>query len=108
MRYASTNVPFDAIGSNNVTINGVIMHLRLLAVNAFKKVLLERVVSFVSVPLSIFNEDGSMISFVKSDFMHKVGTLHKGKIDSIQSPDCIIFDAMVILNTNAPNAFKNC
>ena len=49
-----------------------------------------------------------MISFVKSDFMHKVGTLHEDKIGSIQSSDCIISDAMVILNTNASNAFKNC
>ena len=76
--------------------------------NAFKKVLLECVVSFVPVPLSIFNEDGSMISCVKSDFLHKLGTLHEDKIGSIQSPDCIIFDAMAILNTNAPNAFKHC
>ena len=88
-----------------MTINGEVIYLRLLAVNAFKKVL-ERVVSFVPVLPSIFNEDGSMISCVKYDFMHKLGILHEDKIGSIQSLDCIIFDAMAILNTNAPNAFQ--
>ena len=85
--------------SNNVTINGEVMYLRLLAVNAFKKVPLERVLSFENapVPLSIYHEDGSMISCVKSDFMHKLETLHEGKITSVQSPDCIIFDAMAII-----------
>ena len=29
--------------------------------------------------------------------MHKLGNLHEDKIASIQSPDCIIFDAMAII-----------
>ena len=51
------------VQSKNVTINVEVMYLRLLAMNAFKKSL-ERVLSFENapVPLSMFSDDGSMIS----------------------------------------------
>lgn len=45
----------------------------------------------------MFNDDGSMISCTKSDFMHKLESLHENKIVSVQSADCIIFDAMAII-----------
>ena len=87
------------VQSNNVTINGEVMYLRLLAENASKKVPLERVLSLENAPVSLgmFNDDGSMISCVKSDFMHKLELLHEDKISSIQSADCIIFDAMAVI-----------
>ena len=53
------------------------MYLRLLAINAYKQVLLKRVMSFenATVPLSLFTDDGEMISPTKSDFMHKLEEL---------------------------------
>ena len=58
------------VQSKNVTINGEVMYLRLLAMNTFKKVPLERVMFFENVPfpLSMFSDDGSMISCTKSDY----------------------------------------
>ena len=47
------------------------MYLRLLAINSFKKVPLERVMSFENapVPLSLFDDNGKMVANKKSDFM---------------------------------------
>ena len=52
------------IRSQNVTIPGEMMYLRLLAINAKKNVPLERVLSFENsaVPLSLFADDGSLLS----------------------------------------------
>ena len=87
------------VQSKNVTINGEVMYVRFLAMNAFIKVPLERVLSFENapVPLSMFSDDGSMISCTKSDFMRKLESLLENKIVSIQSADCIIFDAMATI-----------
>ena len=67
--------------------------------NTFKKVPLERVMSFENAPfsLSMFSDDGSMISCTKSDFMCKLESLLENKIVSIKSADCIIFDAMATI-----------
>ena len=71
----------------------------MLAVKSFKKVRLQRVLSFENapVPLCIFNEERSFVSCVKSDFMHKLETMYDGKVTSIASTDCIIFDAMAAI-----------
>ena len=44
------------------------MYMRLLAANGVKRVPLERVMSFENapVPLSIFNEDGTMVNLISS------------------------------------------
>lgn len=49
------------VHNKNISLNGEVMYLRLLAVNAMKKVPLQRVLSFENspVPLSIFADDGS-------------------------------------------------
>ena len=45
------------------------------------------------VPQSIFLEDGSMVSCVKSDFMHKLeGLIPDDKITSINSCGAIVYD----------------
>ena len=87
------------VKAKNVVMNGEVMYLRLLAVNSFKKVPLERVLSFENapVPLSIINDDGSMTTCVKSDFMHKLEGMYEDKVTSIGSTDCIIFDAMAVI-----------
>ena len=50
------------------------MYIRLLAINSFKKVSLQRVMSFENspVPLSMFTDDGDMMSGKKADFLHKI------------------------------------
>ena len=50
------------------------MYLRLLAINAYKHVPLQRVMPFenTTVPLSLFTDAGEMVSPMKSDFMHKL------------------------------------
>ena len=50
--------------SKEITINGEEMYLRLLAINTYKKVPLERAVSFENapVPLSFFNGHDGMVS----------------------------------------------
>ena len=49
------------------------------------------------VPTSMFNDDKSMLSCTKSDCMHKLESLHENDIISVQSADCIIFNAMAIM-----------
>ena len=87
------------VQSKNATINCEVMYLRLLAMNTFEKVPIERVMSFENAPfpLSMCSDDGSMISCTKSDFMRKLESLLANKIVSIQSADCIIFDAMATI-----------
>ena len=79
----------------DVTIDGEVMYLRLLAVNARKKVPLKCVLSFENapVPLSLFTEDGCMTACAKSDFMHKLEELIPGdKVTAIPSCDAVVFD----------------
>ena len=73
------------VKDKNVVMNEEVMCLRLLAVNSFKKVSLERVLSFENapVPLSIFNDDGSMATCAKSGFMHKLEGMYEDKVTSV-------------------------
>ena len=79
----------------DVTIDGEVMYLRLLAVNATKKVPLKRLLSFENapVPLSLFADDGTMLSCAKSDFMHKLEELiPHDKVTEIQRCDALVID----------------
>ena len=51
-----------------------VTYLRLMAVNSLKNVPLQRVLAFENtpVPVSLFNEDGTLVTCKKSDFMHKL------------------------------------
>ena len=74
------------IGKKSVVMNGETMYMRLLSVNANKKVPVKHVFSFenAAVPLSLFTEDGEMITTVKSQFMHKLESLTKVRISIMQ------------------------
>lgn len=88
------------VRNKNISINAEIMYLRLLAVNSKKKVSLKRTMSFENapVPLSMFKEDGTMMSCVKSQFMHKLEeTVPGAKITAIESCDVVIFDPHAII-----------
>ena len=85
-----------SVKSKTVSISGELMYLRLLAINSKKKVPLEN--ENAPVPLSIFNDDGSMLSGNKAVFMHKLETLLDGDpITSIPGADTIIFDGNVVI-----------
>ena len=87
------------VQSHSVAFHGKAMYLRLLVMNPFKKVPLRRVLRFENapVPISMFNDDKSMLSCTNSDCMHKLESLHENDIISVQSADCIIFNAMTIM-----------
>ena len=56
------------------------------------------------VPLSIFAEDGIMLSGKKSDFMHKLEELVSEEIAAVDTANCIIYDGHGIIWTlPAPN-----
>ena len=82
-------------------MNGEDTYLRLLAINAFKKVPLDRVLAFENahVPLSLFSDDESMMSCKKSDFLEKLENLAGSEniLRSIEPPDCIVFDGMATI-----------
>lgn len=65
------------VKKRQVSIDGEVMFLRLLAINSYKKVPLQRLMAFENAPapLSIFQEDGTMRSCTKSDFMHMLEDL---------------------------------
>ena len=93
------------------------MYLRLLAVNAIKRVPLQRVMAFENtpVPLSIFNDDGTMVTCKKSDTMHMLEELVPGdKITSLDKHvDAVIYDGHAIIqslpapSTTLPITFKD-
>jgi len=88
------------IGSKTLAVNSEMMYLRLMALNAKKKVPLDRVMSYENspVPLSLFQEDGSMCQNVKSEFMHKLESLIPGdKITAVNNVDSIIFDGHAVI-----------
>ena len=95
----------------DVTIDGEVMYLRLLAVNARKNVPLKRVLSFENapVPLSLFTEDGCMTACAKSDFMHKLEELIPGdKVTAIPSCDAVVFDGHASIQMlGAPTSLGN-
>ena len=83
------------VTKSSVTMDGEIMYLRLLAVNSRKKVPLGRVMSFENapIPLSMFTEDGEMISCAKSQIVPCLeGLTESEKVLCIQSCDTIIYD----------------
>lgn len=89
------------ITEKDVSIDGEIMYLRLMAVNSRKKVPLSRVMSFENapVPLSLFTEEGIMVSCKKSDYMHKLEELIPGgRLTTVEACDVIIFDGHAIIH----------
>lgn len=80
-------------------IIGEVMFQRLLAINAYKKIPLERVFSFENtmVPLSMFTEQGQMHKSKKSDFMSKLEDLLPGNTATIENADTVIFDGMAVI-----------
>ena len=84
-------------------MDGEVMFMRLLAVNCRKKVPLHRVLSFENspVPLSLFAEDGVMVSCTKSDFMHKLEDLVPGtNVNQIEGCDAVIFDGPLLASSS--------
>ena len=95
------------VRNKKVNLDGEEMYMRLLAANAVKKVPLERVMSFENapVPLSIFNEDGTMVSTVKSHFLHKLEQFSPGQsAASLPSCDAIIFVGSAKIHSLPPDA----
>ena len=89
------------IKSRNVSVPGEVMYLRLLAINNQKQVPLERVMGYENsaVPLSMFTNEGLMLSGNKSVFLHKLeGLIHDEVITDIPEADAIITDANAILH----------
>ena len=77
------------------------MYLRLLAINNQKQVPLERVMGYENsaVPLSMFTNEGLMLSGNKLVFLHKLeGLIHDEVITDIPEADAIITDANAILH----------
>lgn len=87
-------------------MNGEEMYLRLLAINAYKKVPLQRVLSFENapVPLSLFTDEGCIMMTKKSDFLEKLeGLVRNETVPSvIEGVDCIVFDGMAIVQILQP------
>lgn len=85
-----------AVKAKNISIDGEVMYMRLLAVNSLKKMPLHRIMSFEnsSVPLSIFTNDGRLQSSgAKSDFMHKLKEiLPGGTLKQVSEVDLQVID----------------
>ena len=75
------------------------MYLRLLAINASKKVPLLRVLSFENspVPLSMFKEDGTMITSKKSEFMHRLEKLVPNKLTISDIVYSTVYDGPAVI-----------
>lgn len=90
--------PLVKCKSKEVPIDGEEMYLRLLAINSFKKVPLERVMSFENAPvrLSPFDDNRKMVAYRKSDFMEKPEFLLDPTliVKDIDTADAIIFDGI--------------
>jgi hypothetical protein len=96
---ADMKVPLRVKG-RNVTFDNGMMYMRLLAVNAHKRIPIQRVMSYENsiVPLSMFADDGSLLlPKSKSDFMHKLEELLPENIRDLDSADCVIFDGHAII-----------
>jgi hypothetical protein len=95
------------ISNKDVSFDGEMMYLRLLAVNAQKRVPIQRVMSFENspVPLSMFTEEGLIATCNKSDYMHKLEELVPGDgIAAVDLCDTIIFDGHAIIQAlSTPN-----
>ena len=87
------------VRDKNISLDGETMYMRLLAMNSTKKLPLYRIMKFENapVPLSLFAEDGTMRSCVKSDFMHKLEEIVDGGCrDDITEADIVIFDGHTV------------
>ena len=94
------------VGKKTISVNAETMYLRLLAINAKKQVSLQRAMAFENspIPLSIFSEDGSMVTGVKSQFLHKLEELVTGeRVTKIDECDIIIFDCHAIIQMMSNN-----
>ncbi len=100
---AEMNAPVR-VKSKSVKIDSEMMYLRLMAVNARKKVPLERVMSHenTAVPLSICKDDGTKMTCEKSHFMSKLESILPETIANISSANCIIYDASVTIRALKP------
>ena len=82
------------------------MYLKLFSINTFKKVSLERVMSFEnsSVPLSLFTDDGMMSTTKKSDVMGKLEDFVSNDqiLHKISSVESILFDGMAVIQMLLP------
>lgn len=91
------------IKSKNVSVKGETMYLRLLAVSAIKKVPLQRVMALENapVPMSIFDDDGTMVTCNKSDTIHKLEELIPGdKITGLDKHvDAVIYDGNAVIQS---------
>lgn len=80
----------------SITADNETVYLRLMAINAKKKVPLLRVMSFenTNVPLSMFLEDGSMHlpKEAKAQYGHKLEGLLPQKTTTMAGADCVIYD----------------
>lgn len=96
------------VRSREVSIDPVVMFLRLFAVNSYKKVPLKRMISFENspVPISMFNDDGTMRSTQKADFMHKLEELLPNKAPTkLPLPaEAFIVDAMQVIQMLRPGS----
>ena len=94
--------------SKEIAINGEEMYLRLLAINAYKQVPLKQVpCENATIPLSLFTDDGEMISPTKSIFMHKLEEKVSQEITtSVKNVDCILFDGMAVIQMLQPETSK--
>ena len=75
------------VKNRNITIDSGLMYMCIMAMDAKKKVPVQRVMSFenAAVPLSMFSDDGSMLlPKAKSDFMHKLESLIDNKVTSLK------------------------
>ena len=85
--------------AKNISLDGETMYMRLLAMNSTKKLPLYRIMKFENapVPLSLFAEDGTVRSCVKSDFRNKLEELVDGGCrDDITEADIVIFDGHTV------------
>ena len=89
------------VQNKEVTVDGEQMYQRLLVTNARKKVPLQRVMTFENspVPLSMFHDDGTMISTDKSQFLHKLEELIPGeRLTQIDECDAVIIDGNAVIH----------
>ena len=92
------------VKNKEVCMNGEVMYLRLLAINASKKVPMTRVMAYENtpVPISLFTDEGIMHGGTKSDFMHKLEELlpeHLQNLKDVEGCDAVIHDGNAVVHT---------
>ncbi len=83
------------------------MYIKLMALNASKKVPIQRVMAFENSPvaLTLFKDDGTSVTSEKSAFLHKLKKLLPGpSLTDINSCDCFINDgnALSLIQSLSP------